>query len=129
MTAPTTLRLPFAAASVSVARQRLQSWMVEHGSARESVEDARVVVSELVANAVRHAHPLADGTVVVTWTPERGGLDVAVSDGGGGTRPRNVRTPPTALSGRGMAIVEALAQEWWTERTPSRSTVHALLRF
>ena len=29
--APMTMRLPFAATSVSVARQRLKSWMLEHG--------------------------------------------------------------------------------------------------
>ena len=29
--------------------------MDEHGGSGEAVEDARVVISELVANAVRHA--------------------------------------------------------------------------
>ena len=63
--APVTMRVPFAASSVATARQQLKRWMTDHGSSREHVEDARVVVSELVANSIRHAQPLADGTIVV----------------------------------------------------------------
>jgi anti-sigma regulatory factor (Ser/Thr protein kinase) len=121
------MRLPFTASSVSVARQRLKSWLRENGGSGESIEDARVVISELVANSVRHARPLSDGQIQVTWTIEPRGLQLAVTDGGSGTRPRNVHAPSSALSGRGMAIVEVLAREWWTERDGSRSTVYALL--
>lgn len=126
--APMTMRLPFAATSVSVARQRLKSWMLEHGGDQESIEDARVIISELVANSVRHAQPLSDGSILVSWTLEPDGIKVTVTDGGSGTRPRNVHAPSSALAGRGMAIVEMLAQRWWAERSGSRSSVHALLR-
>lgn len=125
--APITMRLPFSASSVSVARQRLKSFMSDAGAPGETIEDARVVISELVANSVRHASPLADGSLLVTWTLEGDGLQVSVTDGGSPTRPRNVHAPSSALAGRGMAIVDVLACQWWTERTPSRSTVHALL--
>jgi anti-sigma regulatory factor (Ser/Thr protein kinase) len=101
--------------------------MLEVGGSPEAIEDARIIISELVANAVRHARPLADGSLLVTWTRESDGIQVSVTDGGGSTRPRNVHAPPTALAGRGMAIVDALAEQWWTEDTQSRSTVHALL--
>jgi serine/threonine-protein kinase RsbW len=122
-----TMRLPFAPSSVSVARQRLKSWMLEVGESPESVEDARIIISELVANAVRHARPLADGNLQVTWNREGEEIQVSVTDGGATTRPRNVHAAPTALAGRGIAIVDALAQRWWTEDTQSRSTVYALL--
>ncbi len=123
-----TMRLPFAPASVSVARQRLRTWMLEVGERSESVEDARIVISELVANSVRHARPLADGSLLVSWNREgEGGIEVSVTDGGATTRPRNVHAAPTALAGRGIAIVDALSQRWWTEDTQSRSSVHALL--
>lgn len=125
--APITMRLPFTASSVSVARHRLKAFMKEVGGSGEAVEDARVVISELVANSVRHAQPLCDGQIHVSWTLEDRGLQLSVTDGGSGTRPRTVNAPSSALAGRGMAIVEILAQEWWTERTGSRSTVHALL--
>jgi serine/threonine-protein kinase RsbW len=125
--APMTMRLPFAATSVSVARQRLKSWMIEHGGDQESIEDARVIISELVANSVRHAQPLSDGSILVSWTLEPDGIQVTVTDGGSGTRPRALQASSSALAGRGMAIVDVLAQEWWSEQGPSRTTVHALL--
>ena len=124
----TTLRLPFAASSVSVARQQLRDWMVGHGASREAVEDARVVISELVANSVRHASPLPDGQILVSWEPgENGCLQLSVTDGGATTRPRTVNAPSSALAGRGMSIVSILARDWWADRSSSRSTVHTLL--
>jgi anti-sigma regulatory factor (Ser/Thr protein kinase) len=125
--APISIRLPFSPASVSVARQKLKTWMTDIGGSTETVEDARVVVSELVANSVRHAKPLPDGNIVVSWALENGGVLLSVTDGGGSTRPRNVHAPSSALAGRGMSIVEVLAQRWWTERTGCRSTVHVVL--
>ena len=125
--APITMRLPFTPSSVSVARQRLKTWMTEHGGSGEAVEDARVIISELVANSIRHATPLPDGQIHVTWTLEPRGIDLSITDGGSTTRPHKVNAPSSALAGRGMAIVETLAQEWWSERTSSRTTVHSLL--
>ena len=125
--APITMRLPFTPVSVSVARQRLKTWMCENGGTGEAVEDARVIISELVANSIRHASPLSDGQIHVSWVLEPRGIDLSVTDGGSSTRPRKVNAPSSALAGRGMAIVETLAQEWWSERTSSRTTVHALL--
>ena len=125
--APVALRLPFAASSVAVARQCLKDWMTEQDGCGEVVEDARVVISELVANAVRHARPLPDGRILVSWTRAGSGVELAVTDGGSASRPRNVHPPATATAGRGIWIVEKLAREWWTERTESRTTVHARL--
>lgn len=125
--APITMRLPFTPASVSVARQQLKTWMGENGGNGEAIEDARVIISELVANSIRHASPLSDGQIHVSWVLEPRGIDLSVTDGGSSTRPRKVNAPSSALAGRGMAIVEMLSQEWWSERTGSRTTVHALL--
>jgi anti-sigma regulatory factor (Ser/Thr protein kinase) len=125
--APITMRLPFTPASVSVARQRLKTWMSENGGHGEAIEDARVIISELVANSIRHASPLSDGQIHVSWVLDHRGIELSVTDGGSSTRPRKVNAPSSALAGRGMAIVETLAQEWWSERTGSRTTVHALL--
>ena len=124
---PVTMRLPCTASSVPVARQQLKHWMSDLGGSGERIEDARVVISELLGNAVRHASPLADGSILVTWGLDRGAVSLAVTDGGSGTGPRRVDTPTSALTGRGMAIVDALAEDWWLEQTPTWSTVHALL--
>ncbi|MGA8211233.1 MAG: ATP-binding protein [Nocardioidaceae bacterium] len=125
--APTTMRLPFSPASVSVARQRLRGWLVDHDVSEEHIEDARVVLSELVANSVRHATPLPDGSILVTWTLAEEGVRISVTDGGGVSRPRALRASASAVSGRGMAIVDVLTARWWSEQTGPRTTVHALL--
>lgn len=125
--APVTMRVPFAASSVSVARQRLMTWLVDSGVRREAVDDARVVISELVGNSVRHAQPLSHGDIEVSWAVDDLGLQISVTDGGSGTRPRKVNASSSALAGRGMAIVETLADSWWADRTRSTSTVHAIL--
>ncbi len=122
-----TVRVPFAASSVAVARTQLRAWMRAEGCPREAIEDGRVVISELVANSVRHAKPLSDGTILISWGRERRGIRISVTDGGSTSRPRALRASASAVSGRGMAIVEALAQDWWTEHTRTRSTIHALL--
>jgi serine/threonine-protein kinase RsbW len=124
----TTIRLPWAPLSVSVARRRLQEWLSQQGESVDFIEDARVVVSELVSNSVRHAQPLADGSIVVAWRMAEPGVQLSVTDGGAETMPRNVHAPPLAPAGRGIAIVEMLAHRWWAERTSSHCTVHALLR-
>ncbi|HEY0774767.1 MAG TPA: ATP-binding protein [Nocardioidaceae bacterium] len=125
--APVTVRVPFAASSVASARQQLKTWMREQGFNRDTIEDGRVVISELVGNSVRHAEPLSDGTILITWCREGEGVRLSVTDGGSTSKPRTVKAPASALSGRGMAIVEALAADWWSEQTRNRSTIHALL--
>lgn len=121
------MRVPFAASSVSLVRQDLRNWMRERTSSADRIDDARVVISELVANAVRHARPLADGSLIVSWSLDDGGLQISVTDGGGSTTPHTVDAPVSATSGRGMSIVQTLVSDWWLEHSPSRSTVHTRL--
>lgn len=123
-----TVRVPFAASSVAVARQQLRAWMRAQGCSRDVIEDGRVIISELVGNSVRHAKPLADGTILITWGRDRRGIRISVTDGGSTSRPRKMNASASAVSGRGMAIVEALAVDWWAEQSRTRSTIHALLR-
>jgi len=123
------LELPFAPESASVARQRLVEWMRRLDTCDKHRDDARLVVSELVANAVRHAHPLADGTMQVAWVAGATSLDIAVTDGGALSTPERRDAGVSDLAGRGLYIVETLASRWWVESTRSRTTVHAVLEF
>ncbi len=125
--APVHLRVPFAATSVSVARQKLRSWLLDVGVRGDTVEDARLVISELVGNSVRHAHPLPEGEIQVNWGIEDRALQISVTDGGSVTHPRKVNAPSSALAGRGMAIVDTVSERWWADKGHARSTVHAVL--
>jgi anti-sigma regulatory factor (Ser/Thr protein kinase) len=77
--------------------------------------DARLLVSELVANSMRHARLGPDDTILVTAKVGNGRLRVDVVDGGrggtpvlaGATRPR-----PGAESGWGLYLVETLSSRW-----------------
>ena len=124
---PVGLDLPFRPESAGVARHELVRWMRQLHTPTETCDDARLLISELVGNAVRHARPLADGTMRVTWATCDQGVAIAVTDGGSLTAPTRVDAEVSDLAGRGLAIVETLAVDWWVESTRSRTTVHALL--
>lgn len=124
---PMSLQLPFTPESAAVARRRLVEWLADQQELEERLDDARLVVSELVGNAVRHARPLADGTMRVAWSAGPTELSIAVTDGGALTSPERVEAGVSDLAGRGLSIVETLAQRWWVESTRSRTTVHAVL--
>ena len=122
---PVNLRVPFQAPSASLVRRELREWLEDKGFQGETIDDARVVVSELVGNSVRHAMPLPVNDIVVSWCVDNGDLVISVSDGGSqSTTPHHVDAPDSAISGRGLSIVEALAERWWVEDNRGRTTVH-----
>jgi anti-sigma regulatory factor (Ser/Thr protein kinase) len=124
---PMTLELPFTPESAAIARRQLVAWLGDHQAQDECVDDARLVISELVGNSVRHARPLADGTMQVAWIAGPQSIEVAVTDGGALTAPERVDAGVSDLAGRGLSIVETLADRWWVESSRSRTTVHAVL--
>lgn len=124
---PVTLSLPFAAESAGQVREALVSWLVHRGAATRVVQDAQLIATELVGNAVRHASPLDNGTVLVRWHQEDSRLALSVCDGGGPTEPGRVEAASDDLGGRGLAIVDALSATWWVERTHRVHTVHVRL--
>lgn len=124
--APVSIDLPFTAESAGIARGRLQAWLDEIEAEDERREDARLLLSELVGNAVRHARPLDDEILRVEWRQrEAATLSIAVTDGGAHSTPEVLDAGIGDTSGRGMAIVEILARRWWVESDRRRTTVHA----
>jgi anti-sigma regulatory factor (Ser/Thr protein kinase) len=76
-------------------------------SPREVVDVATLLVSELATNCVRHLD--SDFTVSIEQTGGAVRVDVADDDGS----PVRMRRPrPDEVSGRGLCIVEDLADEW-----------------
>ncbi|WP_442814393.1 ATP-binding protein [Streptomyces sp. NBC_01808] len=160
------MAVPHGPDGVGLARRRLRADLRARGTAEATVDDAVLVLSELLSNACRHARPLAteaatadaevlvpgrtdprpaagrgqdpapgadaapaapaaeeapaapgpgtaDTRVRADWHVDPDGrVTVAVTDGGGPTRPLPATPSVTAKGGRGLAIISSLACDW-----------------
>ncbi|KIF75439.1 hypothetical protein QR77_19175 [Streptomyces sp. 150FB] len=104
------------------------------GMSDSVVDDAVLVLSELLSNAWRHGRPLGhgdvgDGDIRAAWCVDKAGrLTVEVTDGGGPTRPVPATPSVTARGGRGLNIITALAQDWGVrDSSTGEVTVWALI--
>jgi len=118
-----TLRVPWKQSSGREARRALVSSLHELDVDQTIVDEAEIVISELVSNAVRHAKPLADGTIRLGWTVRAGVVEVEVTDGGGPTTPRPAPRSLMAAQGRGLRIVRGFAHEWGVHEDRAGRTV------
>jgi anti-sigma regulatory factor (Ser/Thr protein kinase) len=104
------------------ARERLRTlgWAAE---APDTADAVLLTVSELVTNAHLHAH--SDAQLVMTW--DNRCLHVAVHDDSPLLPPPR---PPSGdeIGGRGMLIVDAVADSWQARRCPYGKSVIACFR-
>lgn len=107
-----TLRVAHQPAAVTSTRRALVADLRSIGVDPNVVDEAEIVVSELLGNAVRHADALADGRVRVHWQVKGDVVELDVTDAGSGSTPRPQPESPYATSGRGLRIVRSLAHEW-----------------
>ncbi|MFD4263689.1 ATP-binding protein [Streptomyces sp. NPDC058534] len=98
------------------------------------MEHAETVVAELAANAVLHGHlPGRDFRLTLVFDAPRGRLRIDVTDARGDKWPpaspaHAVRNAPLGTGGRGLTLVEALADCWETlPQPPGGKTVRAEL--
>jgi anti-sigma regulatory factor (Ser/Thr protein kinase) len=119
--------LPGTPGSVPVARSRVRAALAVHGLS-EYADDAEVIVSELVTNAVQHACDNGTMTIGVTLTAagSPAAVTVAVSDS---SRNDPIRrdTPPGSEQGRGLQIVQALSAHWGWRQEDGGKAVFAVL--
>jgi anti-sigma regulatory factor (Ser/Thr protein kinase) len=127
VSASSVVLLPHAPASVLAARWHVSTHLREAGIVTAAIGDATLVVSELLTNAILHARPLPGARVLVAWALRERTLEVAVSDGGSTTRPRNAQPSLSSISGRGLAIVEHLSWRWGVLPSDFGLTVWAVL--
>ncbi|RAY12783.1 ATP-binding protein [Actinomadura craniellae] len=118
---PLRVRLAPVPASVGMARDRTRNHLVSLGCPH-LVENAVLVVSELVSNAVRKSPP--DRAVEVRVYLDGGKPLIQVEDCSP-EAPRRQDPTENDLSGRGLRIVEALSSECGYHPTPTGKVVWA----
>ncbi len=76
------------------------------------IDDAELLISEIVTNAVRHGA----GKVVLRLRLDPPGIGIAVADDGEQMPEFSASPPPIdEPSGRGLLIVDAIASQWGVE--------------
>lgn len=117
VTPPVSVELPLDARAAARARRLVEEAHCDaHGA--DVLDSAKLLVSEVVANAVRHGSPPITIEVVCTG---HSGLEVRVSDGDENA-PVVRDADPEAEAGRGIALVDMLSDAWGVEpRQPGKA--------
>ncbi|MFF1279618.1 ATP-binding protein [Streptomyces sp. NPDC058299] len=90
---------------------------------REHGFDVRLCATELLTNVIDHLGEGTPVTVRVTGAAAGGRTRVEVTDPDPRALPVLLSAAATAESGRGLALVDALAERWGVDRGPDRKTV------
>jgi anti-sigma regulatory factor (Ser/Thr protein kinase) len=102
--------LPVAPEAAAEARHALDGLSADIPDGR--MRDVRLLVSELVTNAVRHANLDAGDVIVLVIDVADHTLRVEVHDPGGGFVPSAPSPDPARPSGWGLYLVAELADRW-----------------
>ncbi|MEU3343464.1 ATP-binding protein [Streptomyces sp. NPDC006700] len=110
-------RFPRDARSVGRARLLLREQAASWKVPDDVTETAVLLLSELMTNAYRHAKAPGREIRARCVRSEEGRLRVSVTDAND-TLPAPREASPEDESGRGLALVEALADDWGAEHRP-----------
>ena len=88
-----------------------------------ALETARLLVSELVTNCVRHAAAAPDEPIEIAGSRHREVLRVEVTSAGPPFDHQPTKPSPSSAGGRGLFLVETLAREWGVTSSDGRTGV------
>lgn len=92
-----------------------------------SLEDLRIIVSELVSNSVLHAGLDRTDVIRLTVDVTRARIVLSVRDDGCGFRPGRALMPPSSQTdGRGLGIVSLLSDRLLVDPARGQVTVEVL---
>jgi anti-sigma regulatory factor (Ser/Thr protein kinase) len=103
--------LPYSSAAAAIAR-RLADEELGPLLTPERAIDLRLLVTELVTNAVRHSWPLPDGTIGLHLALDDDRIRVAVTDGGSHLEPDRLSFDTATDRHFGMYLVDTRADGW-----------------
>jgi anti-sigma regulatory factor (Ser/Thr protein kinase) len=114
MSNPLMVRFQPTPAAVGLARQQLD--VLRDRLTDEAYDDARLMVSELITNSLRHASLASDQEIELVMRLRGSTLWVEVRDPGPGFEPRPRSRGASDESGWGLYLVARLADRWGVER-------------
>jgi anti-sigma regulatory factor (Ser/Thr protein kinase) len=115
------VRLPADRHAAAAAREALDPVTVDLTPERQ--DDARLLVSELATNSIRHARLEGAGWVRLTVCVDEDTLRVEITDSGAGFEPPIDQTAEPGLeSGRGLFLVDALSDRWGVDHKGAART-------
>lgn len=106
------IRLPFESSTPGIARTKLAAFLTINRIDLDIIDNALIVLSEMIANAVSHGTPDTDGTMEVAWSIADGHLALSVRDAGRGTDLVPRPFDEDSLGGRGLSIISRVAESW-----------------
>ncbi|MGW0823056.1 ATP-binding protein [Streptomyces sp. NPDC002845] len=111
--------LPATPASVGVARATVRELLGEWGTGDETCDNAMLVVSELVTNALTHS---ASDWIICRLRAFGERLHIEVEDQNRGrTHPARRQADPDDQGGRGLLLVSVVSRDWGVADSADRS--------
>jgi anti-sigma regulatory factor (Ser/Thr protein kinase) len=103
----------------AAAEARAAVGVLEGKADPDILDDLRLLLSELVTNAVRHAGSPHGARIGLAVSIAGEAVRAEVSDAGRGFEPSPRDLPRMEAGGWGLHLVDRLATRWGVERTPS----------
>jgi len=111
------VRLPFESSTPGIARTKLAAFLTLNRTELDLIDNALIVLSEMIANAVAHGTPDTDGTMEIGWSIDAGRLELSVRDSGTGKDLTPRPFDEDSLGGRGLSIISRVADNWSVDLT------------
>jgi serine/threonine-protein kinase RsbW len=103
--------------ATSGAPQEAREWLRRTAVPVAILDDALLVLSELVTNSLRHAGAGPGDRIGVEVSCREDGVRIEVRDAGPGITARRIDPPdPGRRGGRGLYLIQEVAERWGAER-------------
>lgn len=102
--------------------RELLSGLLEDTTPADKLHDLHLLTTELVTNAVRHAHVDEDATLDLSVVASRAVVRVAITDPGGESTPRMQELNPEVPGGMGLFLVDQISDRWGVEDAGAGAT-------
>lgn len=107
------IEIPVEPEGVAVARDVVSRVVSDLKAAEQRIEDLRLLTSEVVTNALRHAGLRSGDSIAVAVDVSAERVRVEVADHGPGFDPTSLAEPsPETVGGWGLLLVKQLADRW-----------------